>query len=294
MGEMMAGEYTIGELMCTCIARQIVDGEVLAQGLATPLVAAGYLLAWHTHAPNVYFASAIGQSVCREGAPLGLASVEALWLDKALRYFGFISAVCDLLPVARAREFFRPAQVDPSGSFNNIAFGKDYRMPRLRLPGAGGIPDVTTYLDNVCLYVTRHTRLTFVPKVDFVSGLGHVAGRRRGRGPTYLVSDLGQFDFENGRMRLTHLHPGVSIEQVQSKTGFPLECATPVRTTPQPTSDELHLLRVAIDPLGIRRLEFLSGPERRQALRAILAEEKRGDGGGSRQTSRKASGSSDG
>src|SRR3990172_7908955 len=94
MGEMMAGEYTIGELMCTCIARQIVDGEVLAQGLATPLVAAGYLLAWHTHAPNVYFASAIGQSVCLEGAPLGLASVEALWLDKVLRYFCFILAVC--------------------------------------------------------------------------------------------------------------------------------------------------------------------------------------------------------
>ncbi len=43
--------WTIDELMCTCIARQVRDGDILAQGLATPLVAAGYMLAWHTHAP---------------------------------------------------------------------------------------------------------------------------------------------------------------------------------------------------------------------------------------------------
>ena len=53
----MTADYTIDELISVCIARQVVDGEVLAQGLATPLVMAGYLLAKHTHAPNVSFAS---------------------------------------------------------------------------------------------------------------------------------------------------------------------------------------------------------------------------------------------
>src|SRR3989304_2280384 len=72
---------TAADLMCVCIARQVVDGEVLAQGLAPPLVAAGDLRAWKTHAPNVSFASAIGQSLCQEGAPLGLATIESLWLD---------------------------------------------------------------------------------------------------------------------------------------------------------------------------------------------------------------------
>jgi hypothetical protein len=275
MPDISATEYTIDELMCTSIAHGVVDGEVLAQGLATPLVAAGYLLAWHTHAPNVYFASAIGQSVCREGAPLGLVSVESLWLDKAIRSFGFAAAVADLLPAANAREYFRPGQVDAAGNFNNIAFGRDYRKPRLRLPGSGGIPDVTTFMDNVCLYVTRHSRVTFVEKVDFVAGLGHTPQRRRGRGPVYLISDLGQFDFLNGRMRLTHLHPGVSLERVRAKTGFPLELATPLQTTKPPTSQELSLLRKQIDPLGIRKLEFLSGPERRKTLRAILELERR-------------------
>ena len=33
--------YTIAELISVCIARQVRDGEILAQGLATPLVAAG-------------------------------------------------------------------------------------------------------------------------------------------------------------------------------------------------------------------------------------------------------------
>jgi acyl CoA:acetate/3-ketoacid CoA transferase beta subunit len=265
--------YTIDELLCVCISRQVRDGEVVAQGLATPLVAAGYLLAWHTHAPNIFFASAIGQSLCREGAPLGLSNVEALWLDRAVATFGFVQASADLLPRVRPKEFFRPAQVDEHGNFNNIAFGDDYRRPRLRLPGTGGIPDVTPVLSEIHLYVPRHSRVTFVERLDFLSGLGHHPSRRRGAGPRYLVSDLGQFDFDQGRMRLTHVHPGVTPERIQAKTGFSLRQADAVEVTPAPSSEEIRLLREVIDPLGIRRLELLSGPERRRVLGDILARE---------------------
>jgi glutaconate CoA-transferase subunit B len=269
------GGVSSADLMCVCISRQVTDGEVLAQGLATPLVAAGYLLAWMTHAPNACFASAIGQSLCQEGAPLGLASVESLWLDRAVVSYGFISATVDLLPRARPKEFFRPGQVDASGNFNNIAFGSDYRRPRMRLPGAGGIPDVTPMLREIFLYVPRHSRVTFVDKVDFRSGLGHDSCRLRGHGPRYLVSDLGQFDFEGGRMRLTHLHPGVTEVQVEAKTGFALRVADELSTTLPPSAEELRLLTEVIDPLGIRRLEFLSGPERRRALAEMIASESR-------------------
>lgn len=256
--------------MAICIARQVQDGEVLAQGLSTPLVAAGYLLAWHLHAPNVYFASAIGQSVCREGASIGLGRVEELWLAKALRLYGFVPAVADLMPSVRPKEYFRPAQVDRTGAFNNVAIGRDPRRPRLRLPGSGGISDVTTYLPSVHLYVPRHSRSVFVEALDFVSGLGHVPGRRRGRGPQYLVSDLGQFDFADGRLRLTHLHPDVTVETIRRKTGFPVETVPDLGETPRPTFDELSLLRDVVDPLNVRRLEFLSGAQRRQAILAIL------------------------
>jgi glutaconate CoA-transferase subunit A len=274
MARLESGDYTIDELVCVCIARQVNDGEVVAQGLATPLVAAGYLLAWHTHAPNVYFASAIGQSVCREGAPLGLERVEALWLDRAMMELGFVQAAADLLPTLCPKEFFRPGQVDALGNFNNVAFGKDYGRPRLRLPGTGGIPDVTPIHGDIYLYVPRHSRVTFVEQVDFVSGMGHRPERKKGAGPRYLVSDLGQFDFKDRRLRLTHLHPGVELSRVKAKTGFQIEIAPDLATTELPTDRHVRLLREEIDPLGIRRLEFLSGAKRRRALRMALEQER--------------------
>lgn len=274
-------EITPDEIMVVCMARQIEDGEIVAQGLATPLVAAAYLLARHTHAPNLYFASAIGQGICRQPAPLGLTRIESLWLDRSLHNAGFVRAVADMLFRFQAKEFFRPGQIDPAGNFNNIAFGQDYRRPRLRLPGTGGIPDVTTFLDNIYLYVPRHSRVTFVPELDFLSGLGHHPARTRGAGPRYLVSDLGQFDFAGGepphqaRMRLTSYHPGVDIQRIQARTGFELDIAADVHETPAPTEKELRLLREEIDPLGIRCLESLGGAARKQLLREIIALENR-------------------
>lgn len=266
-------DFTIDELLCVCISRQVVNGEVLAQGINTPLVMAGFILAKETHAPDVVFASAIGQSLCSEWAPLGVGHIEDLWLGKAQLHLGFVTAAADALPRFNPKEFFRPAQVDAAGNFNNIAFGRDYARPRMRLPGTGGIPDVTTYSEQVYLYVPRHSRVTFVETVDFVSGLGHDPARKRGRGPNYLVTDLGQFDWANGWMRLTSVHPGVTAEQVQKKTGFPLDIAPDVRETPPPTAGELRLLREAIDPLGVRRLELLGGGARKDLLREILTRE---------------------
>jgi acyl CoA:acetate/3-ketoacid CoA transferase beta subunit len=269
-------DFTPDEIMVCCMAHQVKDGEIVAQGLATPLVAAAYLLARYTHASNLYFASAIGQGVCRQPAPLSLTRVESLWLDRSLTNVGFVRAAADILPRLRPKEFFRPAQVDPAGNFNNIAFGSDYCKPRLRLPGSGGIPDVTTFIDDIHLYVPRHSRLTFVPRLDFLSGLGHNPARRLGSGPRYLVTDLGQFDFADGVLRLTSYHPGVTISQIRARTGFELQVAPDIHETPFPTPDELALLRGEIDPLGIRRLEAMSGAARRQLLHEIIAAENFG------------------
>jgi acyl CoA:acetate/3-ketoacid CoA transferase beta subunit len=274
---------TPDELLVFCIAKQVQDGEVVAQGLATPLIAAAYLLARQTHAPHLYFTSAIGQGLCRTPAPLGLMRVEELWLDRSLTNVGFVRAAADMLPTMRPKEFFRPAQVDLHGNFNNIAIGKSYERPRLRLPGTGGIPDVTTFIDDIYLYVPRHSRVTFVEKLDFLSGLGHNSGRRWGAGPRYLASDLGQFDFEGSDaedqpcMRLTTYHPGTTIEAIQAHTGFMLEVAPDIHPTPIPPADELRLLREEIDPLGIRRLETLSGASRHQLLHQIMQAESQSD-----------------
>ena len=268
-----ADDYTVDELISVCIARQLEDGEIVAQGLATPLVVAGYLLAKLTHAPNLRFASAIGQAICEDWAPLGLATIEKLWLGKALIGGGFVRAATEILPRFAPKEFFRPAQIDAQGNFNNIAIGKDYRKPYMRLPGTGGIPDVTTFSEHVYIYVPRHSKVTFVERVDFVSGLGHSPERRRGAGPRYCITDLGQFDWANGRMRLISYHRGVEPRRIQRRTGFELEIAPDVHETPPPTKEEVHLLREEIDPLGIRRLEMLGGTARKELIRTILERE---------------------
>jgi glutaconate CoA-transferase subunit B len=268
-----ADDYTVDELIAACIARQLEEGEVVAQGIATPLVVAGYLLARLTHAPGLQFASAIGQAVCEDWAPLGLARIEDLWLGKARMGGGFIQAAADVLPRFAPKEFFRPGQMDAQGNFNNIALGRDYHRPRMRLPGTGGIPDLTTFSDHVYTYVPRHSRITFVEQVDFVSGLGHTPDRPHGSGPRYCVTDLGQFDWAEGRMRLTTIHQGATVEHVQRKTGFPLEIAPDLHETPPPTVEDVRLLREEIDPLDVRKLEMLGGAARKDLIRTILAQE---------------------
>jgi len=266
-------EITPDEFIVVCMAHQIRDGELVAQGIATPLVAAAFLLARRTHAPHLYFSSAIGQGICRHPAPLSLSQVERLWLDRSMVNVGFARAVSEVLPSLHPLEFFRPAQIDPYGNFNNLAFGKDIHHPRLRLPGTGGIPDVTIFLNDIMLYIPRHSRVTFVPQLDFCAGLGHNSARRHGKGPRYLVTDLGQFDFASGKMRLTSFHPGVTVEKIKAHTGFTLEISPEVKETDLPTDNELNLLRNEIDPLNIRRLETLSGPNRRELLHHIIAAE---------------------
>jgi len=273
MNPQPAADYTIDEQIAVCIARQVEDGDLLAQGLATPLVAAGYILAHRTQAPNAYFASAVGQGVVQDWAPLGIAHAEDLWVGRTMANTSFVSLVTDILPTFSLKEFFRPAQVDPAGNFNNISIGKDYHHPRLRLPGAAGIPDVSIHSDQMCLYVPRHSRAIFVRELDWLSGLGHHPARQHGSGPRYLISDLGEFDWANGRMRLTAYHSGTTIQHIQAKTGFELDIAPDVHETIPPTQEEVRLLREEIDPLGVRRLETLAGTARRDHLRQILIQE---------------------
>ena len=280
--EKTTDDYTTDELICACIARQIEDGEAVAQGIATPLVAAGYILAKLTHAPSITFATTIGNAICNDWRPLSLSHIEEAWLGRAIRLLSFAEIGGELLPTLQPKEFFRPAQIDAYGNFNNVVIG-DYYQPRLRLPGCGGIADVTNFSRRIYLYAPRHERRVFVEQLDFRSGVGYLAGesqaerRERGiasPGPRYLVSDLGQFDFANGRLRLVSCHPGVTAEEVQAKTGFPLEIASNLEETTPPTEGEVRFLREEIDPLGIRKLECLTGQPRRLALQKIIEREK--------------------
>jgi hypothetical protein len=106
----------------------------------------------------------------------------------------------------------------------------------------------------------------FVEKVDVVTGIGYDRAAELGpeaarfhRIPR-VVSNLGVFDFEtpDHSMRLSSLHPGVTVDDVVAATGFELVIGDDVPQSRLPTDDELQLIREQIDPLALGEREVPS------------------------------------
>jgi glutaconate CoA-transferase subunit B len=129
--------------------------------------------------------------------------------------------------------------------------GSDYDDPKVRLPGAGGAPEIAANCGEV-IVVVRQTARSFVDRVDFVTsvGYGRGAGDRerlglRGRGPSRVITDMGVLTPhpETCELTLTSLHPGVTVEQARATIGWELAVSPDLVTTPAPTEDELTVLR---------------------------------------------------
>ena len=275
--------YTIAELMICAMAREIRDGEFLAQGIATHLPTSAYFLAKRTHAPHCWFLYSVGGSLSTRHGQVSLLDMEALALDAPLKRIGYAEIVCDLLPGLSFMEFSRPAQLDRYGNTNNVVIGS-HPAPKLRLPGVGGISDFSPYESHrAFLYAPSHERKIFVEQLDFLSGVGGLQGQSReerallgvtGRGTQRLVSNLGVFEFDAEGMHTLSLHAGVDAEQVRAATGFEVDIPHTPAVTPEPSAEQLRLIREEIDPLAARELEFLSGAARLARIRAILASEQ--------------------
>ena len=74
-------------------------------------------------------------------------------------------------------------------------------------------------------------------------------------------------------MKIGTIHPDVELEEVQNSTGFELIIPEDLKETKPPTTSEINLLREAVDPLGIRKLEVLAGKEREELLNEIIVKE---------------------
>ena len=146
--------------------------------------------------------------------------------------------------------FLGAAQLDRFGNINTTVIG-DYAHPKVRLPGAGGAPEIAASCREVFIVVRQSSR-TFVEKLDFVTSVGYGSGEGdrerlglRGRGPLRVITDLGVLepDTETRELTMTSLHPGVTPEAAVAATGWPLRISPYVVETPEPTSDELRVLR---------------------------------------------------
>jgi glutaconate CoA-transferase subunit B len=152
--------------------------------------------------------------------------------------------------------FLGGAQIDAYGNLNSTLIG-DYKKPKVRFPGSGGANDLASLCWRI-LVVTNHDPRRFVEKLDFVTTPGYLtgpgareaAGLPPGTGPYRVITDLAIMGYndETRRMQVLSLHPGVTMEQVQMNTGFPIGSIDPPGQTTPPLDEELCVLREEVDP----------------------------------------------
>ncbi len=225
--------YTADEMMAVEAARRLRDGTVCFVGIGLPSLAAN--LARATHAPGcvlIYESGTIGSKP--QELPLSIGDGElaetadavvsvpeifAYWLQAGRIDVGFLGA----------------AQIDKHGNLNSTVIG-DYARPKVRLPGAGGAPEIATLCREVFVML-RQTRRSFVERLDFRTSVGsHV---------NVVVTDLGilEPDPETRELTLVRIHPGVEPEEARAATGWELRVADDIAQTDAPTEAELSALR---------------------------------------------------
>jgi acyl CoA:acetate/3-ketoacid CoA transferase beta subunit len=224
------------------------DGEILASPMGTmPLI--GARLARLTSNPDLLLSD--GEAyLLAETPPLGGSSPLEGWLP--------YRNVFDTVAAGTRHVVMGANQIDRFGNQNISCLGPHER-PARQMFGARGAPG-NTVNHRTSYWVAKHAPRVFVESVDFASGVGYdradgAAGRFH---DLYrVVTNLAVLDFAtpDHAMRIASLHPGVSVEQVQEQTGFPLVVPEDVATTREPSDDELRLLREVLDPKDIRSKE---------------------------------------
>jgi glutaconate CoA-transferase, subunit B len=241
--------WTADEMMTVAAARSLRDGAACFVGIGLPSTAAN--LARRLQAPNlvlIYESGPIGAKPDRLPLSIGdgilattadaVVSVPEMfnyWLQPGRIDLGFLGA----------------AQLDRYANINTTVIGGDYSHPKVRLPGAGGAPEIAASCREV-LIIVRQSPRTFVEELAFVTSVGYGSGNGhreklglRGAGPTRVITDLGVLepDASTRELTLVAVHPGVDVETAQAKTGWELRVADQLDTTPAPTDEELRVLR---------------------------------------------------
>jgi glutaconate CoA-transferase subunit B len=241
--------YTADEMMAITASHSLRDGMTCFVGIGLPSEAAN--LARATHAPGLVLIYESGTIGAKPGAlPLSIGdgilaqtadavvSVPEIfnyWLQPGRIDVGFLGA----------------AQIDKYANINTTVIGQDYNAPKVRLPGAGGAPEIAASCREV-IVVLRQSLRAFTSRVDFVTsvGFGDGAGSRErlgltGAGPRKVITDLGVLMPDPGTLELTltAVYPGVSVKDVKEVTGWDLSVAADLEELPPPAAADLQALR---------------------------------------------------
>jgi len=141
--------------------------------------------------------------------------------------------------------FLGGGQIDGSANLNLVGTGEWPGMG-VRFPGSFGSAFMYFMTPRTILFREEHTPRVLVEKVDNISapGVSPPGVFRRGTAQA-LVTGRCVFRFHSDRARfsLESVHPGETVESVREATGFTFDVTGDVPYTPDPTAEELALLR---------------------------------------------------
>jgi acyl CoA:acetate/3-ketoacid CoA transferase beta subunit len=230
------------------------NGEILANPIGTiPMI--GGRLAREVFEPDL---------VMTDGEALLVANPMPVGVDDAPRVvesWNPYRLMFDVVWSGRRHVMMGASQIDRHGN-QNIAFVGAWDRPKVQLLGFRGAPG-NTINHATSYWIPNHSPRVFVASVDVVTGVGYDRAAKLGAKAARfhsiprVISNLGVFDFEtpDRTMRLRSVHPGATVEEVITATGFELDIPEDVAESRMPTADELRLIREVIDPNDARSRE---------------------------------------
>ncbi len=244
-----SGTWSTDEIMTVAAARALSGVRTCFVGIGLPSVAANLARLLHNPLLVLIYESgtigakpevlplSIGDDLLAESADLVVSVPEIFnyWLQGGRCDVGFLGA----------------AQVDRYGNINTTVVPRPGNRPDVRLPGAGGAPEIAAHAGRTLITV-RHRAEVFVDPLPFITSVGHGDGagfRERaglaGAGPTQVITDLGVLEPDpvTRELTLTSIHPGADRRLVAQATGWDLRVADDLVSTPAPTAEELAVLR---------------------------------------------------
>ena len=248
-----ADAVTADDLMIVNAARELgrsaaAGRPVCFVGIGLPSTAANLARRLYDPAPVlVYESGCIGSKPTRLPLSIGdgelgetadavvsVPEIFAYWLQAGRIDIGFLGG----------------AQLDRFANINSTVIGP-YDAPSVRLPGAGGAPEIAASAGEV-MVIMRQTNRAFVERCDFRSSIGFGDGpghRQRlglhGGGPRRVITDLGVLapDPDTCELVQVAVHPGVTVDRCRAATGWDLRVAGDLATTDPVTEHELTELR---------------------------------------------------
>ncbi len=253
----MSSKYNLREFLAFSGAHLLEDKKSVFVGTGLPIIAA--MLAQKTHAPGLLIVFE-GGGVAPQIPELPISVGGSRTFFRAVA----ASSMHDVMSLSQAGYidygFLGAAQMDAYGNINTTVIG-EHDHPKVRLPGSGGANDVASFAQKLIIIMANQSRRSFVNRLDFLTTPGYLegpgsrerAGLARGSGPYRVISQLGiyGFDEETKRIKLLSLHPGTSLADVKANSSFEVIVPSTVETSPEPTNEDLRILREEIDPVGI-------------------------------------------